>query len=261
MDPQQPSSQQIPPQNQSQPVAPDQTAGSVVPPQQPSAQPTYSAATPQPSPAPMYDTSLSQPSQPKSSKTPLLIGGAVILLAVVIAGLIFALGNKKSPTSSTGSNNAATTSSTSTAFTPASKKACDAFTLTTAQGVLGSAAQPSSLNGAADTATADQSISSCGYQLLNGSNVTTANVTLTGALSQKGLTVNTAAFSALKSKDAGTTVTGVGDQAYYDSKTNTLMVLKGSYSLVVTYLAENNGSLSYSQNQAVQIAKAVVGKL
>ncbi len=268
MEPQQPAPQPSP-SNQPQNQMPEAGIGQIVTPtatpQQAAPQPGYPGAMPSPmqSPQPSYAPTVNMPQQPTRSRKTRLVVIAVVVLLAVGAGLIFALshGKKNNNTSNTGSTGTTTNSSNTSSFTPASAKACDAFTLTAAQATLGSSAQASSLNGAADTSTTDQSISSCGYQVTNGANVTTANVSITGALTQSGQTLNTSAFSALKSKDNGTAVAGIGDQAFYDSKTNTLTVLKGSYSIVVTYLAESNGSISYGQSQAEQIAKAVVATL
>lgn len=274
MEPQQPNPQQLPPE-QSQNQTPGaagmgQVISPTAAPQQTFAQPTYEAG---PSPAvqptqpaqPIYGADMGQPVSGKSSKTPLIILVAVIILAACAVGAALVLnhGKKNNATTNTaGTTNTATgTTGNGSSFTAASVKACDAFTLAEAQTVLGGSAQASSLNGAADTSTADQALSSCGYQVVSGSNVTTANVSLTGSLTQKGLSLTTASFSALKSKDAGTAVSGIGDQAFYDSKTNALVALKGNYMLVVTYLAENNGATSYGQAQTEQIAKAVVSKL
>lgn len=266
MEPQQPNPQQLPP-NQPQNQAPDAGMGQVVSPtetpQQVPVQPGYvsSPTPPIQQPQPVYGADMPQPLPSKSSKMPLVISLVVVVLALAGIGLALALHHNKKNSGTTSNTGTTTNSNNSASFTPASVKACNAFTLAQAQAVLGSAAQASSLNGAADTSTADQSISSCGYQVLSGANVTTANVSLTGALTQKGLTTNSASFAALKSKDPEVAVAGIGDQAFYDTKANVLVVLKGSYSVSVTYMAESNGAMSYSQGQAEQIAKGVVAKL
>lgn len=142
---------------------------------------------------------------------------ALIGVVVILAGATLVVVSKKDDSGNPGGKE--NTSSSTSKYKQVN--ACTAFTLADAQAVLGTGAQAGSDDGSA-TESDDISVSTCTY---TGSGVA-ATLLARSAKTADGAASNASQFATLP--ETGTSVTGYGDKAYWDSAYGQLNILKNN---------------------------------
>jgi hypothetical protein len=171
-----------------------------------------------------------------------IIAGVIAVLIIVGGGIYLTTQNKSMTTSNNSSQFVA-------------KKACDLFTLSDAKKILGANTKASNSTSNSAAHSPDSSVTTCAYS----NTAVTATVLARAALTSTGIASNKNGFNQDKIAYKGTTVSGIGDKAYYNTDLGQLEVLKGNYLLFVT-----SGGLmpaDHSQTQATQIAQVVLKKV
>ena len=182
----------------------------------------------------------------------IIVGIVVVSVVIGIVVVMLHKGNKAAPTTSGSTNN---TTASNTNFTPGNVKACDAFTLSDARALFGNTTKVDAGSGTGDTTSPNTGqLTSCVYDYGTDSDQTT----VTGALTAVEASNLQTGFKTQLNLSGHTTVSGLGDRAYYDTSGNNL---KGSYTINVIVSTTNGGSTTYSQAQAEQVAEAVITKL
>ncbi len=260
--PQDPSSQPIP-----QPQQPQPAAGSNPPYNaQPNQPQVYGSVDPQQtSPAygqvpvgqpPTYPQQPGQPympqqpyaSTPGSGNKKLLFGIIVGVVAIlIVGGIVFALLSKKN-SSTTSSGSSASNSTSSSSATTTSKSACELFTLSDAQSVIGSTAKAVTVP-AHQSQIANATSTGCSYQALP--NLLTIGVLSGGSAATEYSSV-VSNFSQLNGLTPSP-VSGLGDKATYFSN-GTLVVQKGNVVFDI-FLSESS---PVTQSQVEQIATTML---
>lgn len=203
------------------------------------------------------------PAQKKSHAKVFIVAIVIVLLvAGGITAVLLMHKDKKAPAKAAASNSQKKTSSSASSFVPATKKACDILTLSEAQKFLGGETTASSTNGAGDTKSPNESVTTCAYTMqLNG---TTTQVTLqvTGALTAAAAAQLKVNLQNLKAQyPNGDTLESLGDDAYFAPALGELEVIDGNYGLSINAGTVNNGNLTANLSLASQIADIAVGNL
>jgi len=134
------------------------------------------------------------------------------------------------------------------------KKACDVFTLQDANAVLGSGTTQTPSH--TDSVTAQKAVTTCLYSYDPGSfsDLISASVLLQGATAAS----TKQSFSDAR-PDNAQTVTGYGDQAFWDPNLGQLQILKGQYWVII---AAGSGPLTQrDQDLPHKIADIIVKRL
>lgn len=237
----------------------DPAAQPVVQPQQPqtvvgaspyNAQPMPSSQPQQPV-QPQYSQPQNSPpyGPPKSGKKGLMIAiiiGVVVIL--VIGGLAFALLGKKN-TSNSSTSNSSSSSAGSTSSATTTKTACELFSQSDAQAVVGSTAKAVATS-AHQTQIPNTTSSGCSYIALPNTLVIGV---ISGGSSSSVFSSVVSNFSQLNGSTP-TPVSGLGDQATYFSN-GTLVVQKGNVVFDI-FLSESN---PVTQSEVEQVATTMLG--
>lgn len=265
----QPGQPNVPPQPPAAPYDPSLYPQYVAPQFQPTAQPPQFVPPSYGTPGSVAGTPTPVvPEAPKRSHKKLLV--ILIIVAVLLAGgaatALLLHKNKKAPASISKASSSTSQKATSSGFVAASKKACQLFTLSDAQKILGTSTTANSTNGTGDTHDANESVTTCGY---SSGDPTVANtavnegiVEVTGALTAAAAAQFKADLQNLKTQyPTGTAVAGIGDDAYYLPAMQSLNIVDGNYEIIINAGSLTNGALTPNLPLAEQIAKAVVAKL
>lgn len=241
-------------------------------PQQPLTSPTQTAAQPVIDPM-TQPTQVQQPSQPqvspmngqfapvKPKSKGLIIGIIVGVLVLLIAGgvLVYLMNFSKSHSHSSATNNssannskgASSGASSSSGSTYLSVSACQVFTTSDAQGILGSDANGSG----SPSATLKNNIytSECTYNSASTGN--TVIVLLQSAANSSGVSTINSEWSQVQAAGLPS-VSGLGDGAYYNSSNEVLSVKKGNVIFDVSI-----GTSGDAEALDIKVAQAVLSNL
>lgn len=173
---------------------------------------------------------------------------AIVAIVIVLGGGSYLL--LKHPAAST--NNGSTSSSSN--YKQA--MACDLFNQSEATQILGQGTTKSSVVNT-DESTSDVAVTTCTYN--NSATSVTATALVRSGLTANGTSTNKSGYDQTKTTDSVTAVTGLGDEAYYDTTLGQLSVMKGNNWILIS-----SGGLmpsDHSQAQATSIAQAMLAKL
>lgn len=230
---------QVPPQAQ---VMAGQQPSGAQPPVQP-AQPIYS----QPQPA-YGQTPMPTRSGPKG-KMIAIVAGIVVLIVIVVLAIVL-LGHKNNSTGGT----TASTGGSSASGGSATKKACQLYTLSEAQSLLGSSAQAVSLPTPASQFPGATSNTACEYTNSSENSVVIGVINFDNSSDASGGFSKAVANFTKLSNGSTSQVSGYGDQATYVSD-GVIVVQKGTTVFDVFYVG------SSPQSPDEQVANAILGNL
>ena len=128
------------------------------------------------------------------------------------------------------------TSQTTSIGSSQASPACKVLTTTVAQETLGSAATSDPANNGPASGTSDDEIDVCTYTSSNNSQV--ISVTAYTAKTQLGASTNDLAFGSERPNDA-TSVSGLGQSAYWDASSGQLDVLASNNRYIITWTTGN----------------------
>lgn len=185
----------------------------------------------------------------------LLVSKIMSVVILVLAGIILLAAHfishkiASTPVTSYGPTSSSSSAGSSSASNT-TKSACDLFSLSDAQAIMGSSATAGAA--AKPTSTGKVTNSVCNYQ--GQGNISYINIILTVASSNNAADAGYEATLSSAGSDAST-VSGVGDKAFYGSNINTLAVLKDTASFTVLVSAQDG---SNTKSQATQVANKIL---
>ncbi len=177
---------------------------------------------------------------PASSRKELIIGGIVIIVAMVIIGAIAIFIHN---------------TTTKIDYQPAI--ACELFTLDEAKELMGANSIGSGVT--EPTLSGNLSTSKCGY---TDGNVDTANLVVAAIIvrsgvNDKGVTQNKEEFESGRPLDNVQLVNGVGDSAYFNEANGQLNILDG-YNWVIVSYGPGSDPVANTLEDSVELAKKVI---
>jgi hypothetical protein len=135
-------------------------------------------------------------------------------------------------------------------------KACDLFTPTQAQSLLGE-----KINGVDKNEpqiSGNLAVSKCGYSDLNSAAITVAAVTIRTGINDDGITQNKSDFAKSKKNNATEKVPQLGDSAFFNAKVGQLNVLKGGNWYIFNYGLGDSPEQN-TLDKALELARKVLG--
>lgn len=200
-------------------------------------QPIYnqSQATMQPSASP------AQTPQPNSKKKLIMVvtGAVVAALIVVLAVVLLSHSSKPAAPTSTSQNPEA--ANTSANATTTKKSACQLFTLTDAQSLLGSDTTLGAQSNPRPTSNGGTA-SSCAYLSPSSGNVITINILV--ASNSDGSAAQDTTLNSIQSESGLTPINGLGDRALYGNDNGAVYMYVKKGDVLITISAQSGSSQS-----------------